>query len=92
MIVKRIQTVALLALLVTAQLLDGVHGTGHISSPDDQVCSQCLHARPKQYAALPAFALVLATTKLERPSLADASLFQSTLLLPPRSRGPPSNG
>lgn len=90
--VKRIQTVALLVLLVAAQLLDGIHGVRHFSSPDDQVCSQCLHAKPKQHAALPAFVLAPATTEMESPSRADACLFQSISLLPPRSRGPPPAG
>lgn len=92
MLVKRIQTAALLALLVSAQLMDGVHGTGHVSTPDDQVCSQCLHGKPKQHAALPLFAPVPAVAEKEKPTAAAVNHFHSAFLLAPRSRGPPSAG
>jgi len=92
MLVKRIQTAVLLVLLVSAQLLDGVHDTGHLSTPDDQVCSQCLHGKPRQHAALPSLALVTAVAEMGKPSAAVVVQFNSSFLQSPRSRGPPPAG
>lgn len=50
----RIQAAAFLLLLFMAQLLGTVHDVSHVSGPDDQACSQCLHGKPKQHGTLAA--------------------------------------
>ncbi|OGT81889.1 MAG: hypothetical protein A3H91_02715 [Gammaproteobacteria bacterium RIFCSPLOWO2_02_FULL_61_13] len=79
-------------LLLSAQVLDSVHGISHLGKADDQVCSQCLHGRPKQHATLPALEVALSAAGGCELSATLPDFFSPAFRLSPRPRGPPLAG
>jgi hypothetical protein len=86
----RTQGIVFLLALIAAQWLACLHGVSHVSAPDDQVCSQCLHGKPKQHTAPPALAAATTAPAGAAPQHPGHGELRHFLPPAPQPRGPPT--